>query len=444
VAVGDFNRDGKVDLVTANYSGSTVSVLLGNGDGSFKAHVDYATGTAPQPIAVGDFNGDGNLDLVTGSGSIVSILLGNGDGTFRRYVNYLGEFAPEEIAVADLNGDNKLDLALASACCNTAAVLLGNGDGRFQPDVEYNTGASPYGIVAGDFNGDGKADLVTVNYTGNSVSLLLGNGDGTFQANADFTAGIGPCCSVGGGDFNGNGALDVAVPNFSAGGESSTSVLLNAASGGGSPVVALVPASLGFAERLLNTSSTNKIVTISNTGVRVLVISSISLTGANVADYSLLDGCGATLAADASCTVEAGFRPVAPGARTALLSITDNAANSPQTVALSGTGTALSLSASSLNFGSVTVGTSASRTLTLRNVGSSAIAMGQVRITGHNKNDYNQMNNCGPSIAAKGSCAIKVTFTPSLKGTRSAALQFTSNGTGTNAATNVALMGTGK
>jgi hypothetical protein len=447
VAVGDFNGDGKLDLVTANYNAGgsgTVSVLLGNGDGTFKTHVDYATGLGPQPIAVGDFNGDGILDVVTAGGSIVSVLLGNGDGTFRRYVNYIGQYAPEEIAVADLNGDGKLDLVLASACCNTVAVLLGNGDGTFQKDVEYTTGATPYGVAVGDFNGNGKLDVVTVNYTGTSVSLLLGNGDGTFQPNVDYSVDVGPCCLVAAGDFNGDGALDVAVPNFNAGGASTVSVLLNAGPGGGSPKVAFFPASLNFGERLLNTSSTNQIVTLSNISGAVLDISSISLTGAGSGDYSFLNSCGLTLAADAICTLEVGFRPVVQGAQPAAVSITDNAANSPQTVALNGTGTALKLSSGSLNFGSVTVGSSSSQTLKLSNVGAKVLSIQGVAIVGTNKSDYRESNNCGTSIPAKSSCAIKVTFTPVRKGPLNANLGFTTNGSGTNALTNVPLTGTGK
>jgi len=431
-------------LVTANFSSNTVSVLLGKGDGTFMPHVDYATGLGPQPIAVGDFNGDGNLDVVTAEDSTVSVLLGNGDGTFRKCVNYTGEYAPEEIAVADLNGDGKLDLVLASACCNTAAVLLGNGDGTFQQAVEYVTGETPYGVVVGDFNGDGKLDLVTVNYTGDSVSLLLGNGDGTFQPNVDFSAGDGPCCLVVAGDFAGAGALDVAVPNFDAGGASAVSVLLNGGPGGGSPKVAFVPASLSFGERLLNTSSTSQIVTMSNVGVAALDISSVGLTGAGAGDYFLLNGCGTTLAAAANCSMEVGFRPIAQGTQPAAISIVDNAANSPQTIALNGTGTALSISAGSLSFGSVTVGSSSSQTLKLSNVGRKALSIEGLAIIGTNQSNYSQSNNCGTSIPAQSSCAIHVTFTPVRKGALNATLGFTTNGSGKNAATAIPLTGAGK
>jgi hypothetical protein len=296
----------------------------------------------------------------------------------------------------------------------------------------------------GDFNGDGKLDLVTVNYTGNSVSLLLGNGDGTFQPNVDSSAGFGPADIIAAGDFNGDGAIDVVVTNFDAGGASTVSVLLNAGPGGGTPKAAFFPASLNFGERLLNTSSTNEIVTLSNTGVAVLNISSISLTGASTGDYALLNGCGATLVAEASCTLEIGFRPIVQGAQPAAISIVDNAANSPQTVALNGTGTALSLSASSLNFGNVTVGSSSSQALKLSNVGRRVISIEGLAILGTNKSDYSQSNNCGTSIPAKSSCVVKVTFTPMRKGPLNATLGFTTNGSGTNAATDIPITGAGK
>jgi DNA-binding beta-propeller fold protein YncE len=125
-AVGDLNGDGRADLVVANEASNTVSVLLGNGDGTFQPRTDYAAGTNPLGIAVGDFNGDGKVDLVTANfGSKgVSLLLGNGDGTFQPRTDIALSTTPVSLAVADLNGDGKLDLAVVNASDGTGTVSI--------------------------------------------------------------------------------------------------------------------------------------------------------------------------------------------------------------------------------------------------------------------------------------------------------------------------------
>ena len=229
VAVGDFNGDGNADLAVANYSAGTVTVLLGNGDGTFRAGVDYGAGSNPISVAIGDFNGDGKADLaVANSGyGTVSILLGNGDGTFHYVAGYWVALNPVSVACGDFNGDGKVDLAVANAGSNYVNVLLGKGDGTFQIAVNYAAGSWPNSVAVGDFNGDGKADLAVADWNGNNVSVLLGNGDGTFQTATAYAAG-GNAGSVAVGDFNRDGKADLAVANYSGG---NVSVLLGNGNG---------------------------------------------------------------------------------------------------------------------------------------------------------------------------------------------------------------------
>ena len=219
IAAGDFTGDNRLDLAVANSQDNTVSVLLGNGDGTFQPQVTYAVGTSPDAIAVGDFNGDGRTDLAVANqyNNTVSVLLGNGDGTFQPQITYAVGNEPDAIVAGDFNGDGRTDLAVVSQGSwpnyqGTVSVLLGNGDGTFQPQVTYAVGASPDAIVAGDFNGDGRIDLAVANENDDTVSVLLGNGDGTFQPQVTYAVGRDPAAIVS-GDFTGDGRADLAVVN---------------------------------------------------------------------------------------------------------------------------------------------------------------------------------------------------------------------------------------
>ena len=229
VAVADFNGDGKLDLATANSGGDNVSVLLGNGNGTFGVATHFTVGKDPRSVAVADFNGDGKLDLVTANlfYSHLSVLLGNGNGTFGAVTYYLIGGGPNSVAVADFNGDGKLDLVTANLTGPNVGVLLGLGNGTFGAATYFPVGRSPEWLTVGDFNGDGKLDLATANVNINSVSVLLGNGNGTFGPPAIIPVGLEPI-SVAVGDFNGDGKLDLATANY---GSINVSVLLGNGNG---------------------------------------------------------------------------------------------------------------------------------------------------------------------------------------------------------------------
>ena len=220
--MADLRGNGKFDVITANTGGASVSVLLGNGDGTFQAHRDYPVNGGAYQLVVGDFNGDGKPDIAVATSNGLSILLGNGDGTFQGAMN-INTGTVYYVAAGDLTGDGHLDLAVAKFFTNQVGVLLGNGDGTFQAPVYYPTNGGPHSVVIGDFNGDGTPDLAVSTQSGSTADVFLGRGDGTFRDALHFTTGAGPN-SIVAGDFANNGRVDLATANFFA---STVSVLLN-------------------------------------------------------------------------------------------------------------------------------------------------------------------------------------------------------------------------
>jgi hypothetical protein len=230
-ASADFNGDGIPDLaIMASYS-NAIYILLGNGNGTFRAANDSpinGVGSTPCSnqyqasncsMAVGDFNNDGKADLAETSDfdNTVIILMGNGDGTFKPPSTItVGNF-PEAVAIGDFNNDGVLDLAVANAVDDTVSILLGNGDGTFAAPTTVPTGGFPFSLAVADFNHDGAADMAVSNEADSTVSVLLGNGDGTFDPAPNSPIqnlfNYNPAQVVA-ADFDGDGYPDLAVANF--------------------------------------------------------------------------------------------------------------------------------------------------------------------------------------------------------------------------------------
>ncbi len=414
VVVGDFNNDKKPDLAISDPP--YISVLLGNGDGTFQVPSDNDSFIGANSIAVSDFNNDHKLDVIVvgsfGSSVDMGVLLGNGDGTLQASLTSPLAYYTDAVAVGDLNGDGNAD-AVVEDEYGGVTVFLGEGNGSFQPGtVYYTTGFSGGPIIVSDLNRDGKLDLAIQSGPSAGMDVFWGNGDGTFQPAQPFVSG--PASGLPAvGDLNGDHLPDLVLATRLYG----AITMLNTGVASFSPSSPLV-----FRAQLINTKSAPQVVAFKNNGTTSLSIRSITASEG----FQVSDTCGSSVVAGAQCMIKAVFEPTSGGAHAGLITIMDSASSKPQFISLSGNGTVIKVSPSSLNFGDVKVGSkSPPHFVTLTNQGNTTITFASIYMSGTNKKDFTQSDTClRRPLLAGASCTATVTFAPSGLVDESAQLNF--------------------
>ena len=451
VAFGDFNADGNKDLAVTNSLSNNVSILLGNGTGTFQSHVDYATAKGPFFVAVPtpvDVDQDGKQDLVIGasaaSANRISILLGNGDGTFQDRVDHLAtslaQGPSEALGVADFNGDRAPDIAAANQIANTVSIFLNNPVPITIP-ASFNFGAlnlgasSPPQIFNFTNSGSAPLNMLAVSLTGTSTQdfSISSNDCGTTLAIDGACAPRVVFAPTDVGTRTASLTFTDNAPSLM-----QKAALTGVGNGAG---VGLNATNLTFPPTVVGSTSVTQTVTLTNYGNMTLTLS-ITKSGANRGDFAVSNTCNGSVIPGATCKINVRFSPLGLGPKSANVVLTDNAKGSPQTIPLSGVGTDLSISAGSLNFGSEQVGmTSMPMMFTITNTSTTMSVSVSISITGTNFGDFAQTNNCGAIIPPNSSCTVSVTFTPTATGSRSASVSIADGSSGTTLM--VPLSGTG-
>lgn len=336
------------------------------------------------------------------------MFLRDGTGHFTGSTAAASTFS-QGLAAGDFNGDGNLDIAGGDVYSNQLHILLGNGAGGFTAST-VPAAANSAAIVTADLNGDGKLDLAVVPSSAFSgENFYLGNGNGGFTAGGFGTAFPQPnYLAV--ADFNGDGLLDVATLSTSGPLAIDTQSLVT-------------PVTLTFVTQPLFTTSMSQLVTLTNTSTASLNLSSVVVTG----DFVQTNTCGTSLASGATCQINVSFRPTGRGNRTGLLTITDDASSSPQTVALNGIGTAFTLSPNVLSFGGVKVGDTRVQTATIANVAKSNLHIISVVPDG-DLTYYSIGTDCKKTIAPSASCTVTIRYSPQMLIVDRATLTFNEDG----------------
>ena len=427
MAQGDFNLDGKTDLAVANLSSNTVSVFMGNGDGTFQAAQNISVSNYPFSVSVGDFNGDGKPDLAVGFESSVgiSILLGNGDGTFQAPISTAAGSSSYGSVAGDFNKDGKLDLAVADYFSGRVFVLLGNGDGTFQPAVAYSVSGSPIFIREADLNGDGNLDLVVGDWYGPNISVFLGVGDGTFQPAQNYTAGTaGSDIAI--ADFNNDGKLDLIATS-----QTDNNLYFLAGVGDGTflPAQAIPVGLTSIAVGAGDFNADGKID---------LAIAS------GTAEIGIILGNGdGTFQATQQVAFPNAYFPFDLAVSNFNtggglgIAVSDNSSSTVEVLIPT-----LSISPGSFDFGNQAVGAaSAAQGFTITNSTSQTVTFTTIGFTGTNSGDFSDTTDCGTTLASAAVCTVHVTFTAGAAGARSGNLSLSDDAPGSPQT--VGLTGTG-
>jgi len=333
--------------------------------------------------------------------------------------------SPQTVALSGTEQGQVPTISLSATGLSFGSVKLG-ATSASQSVTLTNTGTAPLAITSIAVTGADASSFGFANSCGTSVAA---------GANCSIHGHFTPAAS---------GALTAAVTITDNAANSPQSISLSG-TGFTPTTVSLSASSLSFPSQLVGSTSASQSVTLTNTGTAALSIASIAVSGTDASSFAFANSCGAGVAAGASCTIHGHFTPAAAGALTAAVTITDNAASSPQSISLSGTGltpTAVTLSAASMSFGSVKVGaTSASQSVTLTNTGTAALSITSIAVTGTGASSFVIANSCGTSVAAGANCTIHGHFTPATTGALTAQVTITDNAA--NSPQSISLSGTG-
>ena len=411
-------------LVGSTSPSSTVK-LTNTGTGPLTISNITITGTNPADFA--QTNNCGGSVNAGGSCNIVATCTPLSAASFSASVSVTDNAAgsPQAVPLTCTGSSPSTGISFSPTSISFAGQTVGTSSSPTAITVT-NTGGSTLTITGVAIVGGNTTSFTQTNNCGSVAPA------GTCTINVTFSPKVAGALSS-----------SVSVTDNAAG--SPQSVPLTG-TGNGVANIGFNPTTLAFGNQAVSSTSAALTTTISNPGTASLTLSSITLTGANAADYAIsANTCGGSLAVGATCAVSVTFTPGSTGARTASLTFTDNAPASPQNVALTGTGTqaGASFSPPFLAFGSQAVGTTSTPlTTTLTNTGSATLNISSITLTGTNPGDFLiSANTCGTTLAASGTCTVSVAFTPSVASTRGANLTFADSAPASPQ--NVALTGTG-
>lgn len=478
--VADINGDNRLDQVAG-------AVALGIGDGTFQPSFVLPLSANPVSIAVTDFDGDGRLDVVSANDDgTLTILLNTSPriasttttltssinpSSFNQSVTFTATVTPPGGGTATgtvsffdgsknlgtrtlIGGVATLTLSTLAIGAHSITAVYG-GDANFATSTSAVLSQTVQGVIAYlsqiklNFGNQtvriaSSPQSVTLTNRGN-IDLLIssigisGANAGDFSQSNTCGASLAPsasCTIAVTFTPTAAGARAAFVAITDNGPKSPQTITLTGA--GVSPTATVSPANLTFSTQVVFTSSMAQTVTITNSGLGTLVMTSVATTG----PFSDTNGCGSTLSPGASCSISVTFTPTTKRPISGSLTIADNAPGSPQKVPLKGTGTFVQLAPTILSFGNQPVGTkSLPKKVTVSNKGDAAVSIASIAITGANATDFSKTSTCGRTLASGSSCFVTVAFTPSATGARTASIAISDNGGGTPQT--VGLNGTG-